>query len=298
MLLAGLSITGCQEKDAPLPEDTYPLTFTGTIEQLATRSSISGVWDGSERIAVLSMSGSDAGVVKNYATDSNGLMNSPDPFFWKKENESKDISAWYCGDGSTAVGQSNSTSVSSWTVRQDQTGDGYAQSDFLYATGTCEYNGNNSLAFHHQISRIVVNIMGDGALKDPAEIASVKIGERNIALSASFTAPAKGSQTGEWTLGESDSDIVPNAVSAQKGCLASYEALLIPQNMDGRTFIAVTLSNGDVLTYEPSEGEASLLAGYQYTYNVQVGDLKLDVTVEVGVAWGEGETIDIDSEIR
>lgn len=297
-LFAGLSVVGCKVENTDLPDGTYPLTFTGTIEQLATKASTSGTWDGSERVAVLSMSGADAGVVKNYATDANGLMNSSDPFFWKNKKETKDVSAWYCGDGSTAAGGSNSTSVSSWTVMADQSGDGYSKSDFLYATGVCEFEGNNSLVFYHQISRVVINILNDGTLKDASEIGSVIIGDRNVALNASFIAPAKGNQTGEWTAEEYNGEITPGAMAASEGSLASYQALLIPQDMDEKPFISINLSNGSVLTYTPSEGEADLQAGFQYTYNVKVSDLKLDVTVEEGVSWEEGETVDIDSEAK
>lgn len=297
-LFAALSVAGCKVENTDLPEGMYPLTFNGAIEQLVTKSSVEGTWDGSERIAVLSMSGNDAGVVKSYATDANGLMNSSDPFFWSKKNESKDVSAWYCGDGSTDAGGSNSTSIGSWTVQRNQIGDGYQQSDFLYANGVCRYDGNNTLLFYHQLARVVINILNDGVLSDASEIGSVTVGDRNMGLTALFKAPDKGNQTGEWTVEEYDGDIVPNQIGANEGCLASYEAMLIPQNMVGKSFITVALAKGGALTYVPSAGDAELLPGFQYTYNVKVSDLRLDVAVESGASWEEGETIDIDSDIR
>lgn len=297
-LFAGLSVVGCKVENTDLPDGTYPLTFTGTIEQMVTKSSISGTWNGSERVAVLSMSGSDAGVVKNYATDADGLMNASDPFYWSRKNESKELSAWYCGDGSTDAGGSNSTSVSSWAVRGTQTDGGYLESDFLYATGECKFEGDNLLVFYHQISKVVVNILSDSSISDPSEISSVMLGEASIALEGMFEAPSSGNQTGVWTAGASDGEIIPNPVAAGEGCMLSYEALLIPQNMEGKPFIVIDLAGGGRLTYVPTAGEADLLPGFQYVYNVKVGDLKLDVTVDAGVSWEDGETIDIDSAVK
>ena len=76
--------------------------------------------------------------IKIYAPSNNGnnvTLTSDDPFYWQSKDETKTIRAWYCGDSSTASGGINTGGVpTSWSVQPDQNeGEGYQQSDFLYA---------------------------------------------------------------------------------------------------------------------------------------------------------------------
>lgn len=131
-----------------LPDGQYPMTFTTSVDGLtATRAAgtADGAWTATDRIAVRVGNASTAGEVKEYAPSmingNSATLTSATPFYWQTSGETKTVSAWYCGDGSTASGGSNATAVpASWAVKADQSvtssgnaPDAYQQSDFLYA---------------------------------------------------------------------------------------------------------------------------------------------------------------------
>lgn len=300
LLLAGILATGCEKKnDNVFPQSEYPLVIKGSIESPAMKSTSEDSWTGSERIAVKSVLGDGTPATRTYSTDASGIMSSADPFYWNSSDETKHVTAWYCGDGSSDEGEENGESLAQWSVRSDQTGDGYQMSDLLYAGGNLSYGKDNSLVFYHQVSKIIVNIMDEGSLSGASDIASVSIGDGSVFLSGNFAAPEEGSSTGSWTASGEKGRIIPRQTEeATAGSLASYEAIAIPQDMQGEVFIIISLSDGGTLKYIPSEDEAELLPGFMHRYNVTVEGLELKVTAETGIPWENGETIDIDSDIK
>ena len=295
-----LALTACSDDttgdDSRLPDGEYPIAFTAAVDGLTvTRAGTAdGEWATTDRIAVQVGDAESGNGIKIYAPSGNGnnvTLTSDDPFYWQRNNETKTVSAWYCGDGSTASGGRNAGAVpASWSVQPDQDKDeGYQRSDFLYAAPKeIQFSGDKSLAFTHQTARVVINIRNAEAATDADVISSVVIGnEHNLALSGGYSAPTGGSgTTGTWNTSGRTGTITPKEITASSSSsdiLKTYAALVIPQNMSGKKFIAVSLMDGNTYYYTPQNTDADLKSGTQYTYNITVkyGYLEV-VTVEDG----------------
>lgn len=309
--LTGIMAAGCTEEtdsDKRLPDGKYPMTFTAAVDGLTvTRAGTAdGEWTDADWIAV-----QVSDEIKIYAPSNNGnnvTLTSDDPFYWQSKDETKTIRAWYCGDSSTASGGINTGGVpTSWSVQPDQNeGEGYQQSDFLYAAPKDISFGSTdkSLAFTHQTARVVINIKNAEAATDADVISSVVIGnEKNLVLSGKYTAPTRVNvTTGTWDIsGGTMGTITPKDITASGSgdILKTYAALVIPQNMSEQKFIAVSLRDGNTYYYTPQSTDADLKSGTQYTYNITVKHGYLEVmTVKTGGTWGGGEeTTNVTSKI-
>ncbi|WP_455622042.1 fimbrillin family protein [Parabacteroides sp.] len=281
------------ERGTELPAGKYPITFATTVETPAlTRSTTDNSWDGGERIAL--MVGDE---VREYAASStDGILSAPSgvtPFYWQAATEKKTVRAWYT---STYSG----TEPASFAVQADQSGEGYQKSDFLYAPAkeiSFSDRADASLGFYHQTARVVINIKNAEAATSTDAIESVRIGYAdNLALSGSYTVPTgPGNTAGIWntTTGRPamgainpKEPAIPNTLAGGETALASYTALVIPQDMTGKPFIAIKLK-GDPQTYSytPRTGEAALQGGKLYTYDITVKQGRLEVAASAGGVW-------------
>lgn len=305
-----LALTACSDDttgdDSRLPDGEYPMTFTAVVDGLTvTRAGTAdGEWTTTDWIAV-----QVSDEIKIYAPSNNGnsvTLTSSDPFYWQSKDETKTVSAWYCGDGSTASGGINTGGVpTSWRVQPDQDkGDGYQESDFLYAAPKDISFGNTdkSLDFTHQTARVVINIKNAEAAMEADVISSVVIGyENNLALSGTYTAPTEGNATDTWnTSGGTKGTITPKDITPTSGSsdiLKTYAALVIPQKMSEQKFIAVTLADNKTYYYTPQDKEANLESGTQYTYNITVKHDRLEVVTVKDGAWGDsGVETEVESK--
>lgn len=313
------AFAGCTDNTATdgnrLPDGKYPMTFTATVDGLTvTRAAntADGEWTTGDKIAVQVNNIVPGNEIKEYTpSEINGnraSLTSDDPFYWQTTDETKTVSAWYCGDGSTAADKSNAGAVpASWAVQADQAqADGYQKSDFLYAA---EKNikfddADKSLPFAHQTPRVVINIKKAEAATDAGVISKVIIGDnQNLALSGTYT-PTQGSgTTGTWNISSGNKGtIIPKVTTTSSGdgdILKTYAALVIPQKMSGKKFIAVTLTDGNTYYYTPQNTDADLESGNQYTYEITVkyGYLEV-VTGETNGVWGDGGTDDVASTTK
>lgn len=285
-----------------LPDGKYPMAFTAGVDGLAaTRATTDNTWAGNEEVAVWMGSGDP----KKYTPAAGGTSvtlqaaTGEKPFYWESTSNIN-VSAWYLGTGYAA------TLPTTWSVKATQSGDGYQQSDFLYApaksiafnpqTGT-----DNSLTFYHQTAKVIINIRKEGILTDASKITSVIIGN-NIALKGTYTAPTGNGTAGTWTPTTDGKGTItpktltnPNTVSFGSGstaetALASYEALVIPQTVTtGENFIGITV-DGSNYWYKAETGSNELKAGYVHTYNITVKGEKLEVTMNSSMSWGTGSS--------
>lgn len=313
-----LALTACSDDttgdDSRLPDGEYPMTFTAAVEGLTvTRAgTANGEWTDADWIAVQvsdAESGNDE--IKIYAPSkidgNSATLTSDDPFYWQRNNETKTVSAWYCGDGSTASKGENAKQVpTKWSVQKNQNeGEGYQMSDFLYAApqDISFDSTDKSLAFTHQTARVVINIKKAEAATGADVISSVVIGnENNFALLGNYTAPSQGSAatTGTWnTSGGTTGTITPKDITASgsSNVLKTYAALVIPQNMSGKKFIAVILKDGTAYYYTPQDTDADLESGKQYTYNITVKYGYLEVVTVKDGTWGSGGETSVTSKI-
>lgn len=312
-----LALTACSDDttgdNSRLPDGEYPMTFTAAVDGLTiTRAGTAdGKWTITDQIAVQVSNAESGNGIKIYAPSGNGnnaTLTSDDPFYWQSSDETKTVSAWYCGDGTTASGKENAEKVpTSWSVQPDQDkGDGYQQSDFLYAAPKDISFGSmdNSLEFTHQTARVVINIKKAEAATEISSITKVTIGyDDNLALSGTYSVPTEGNATtGTWDIsGGTMGTITPKDITASgsSDILKTYAALVIPQNMSDKKFIAVTLADKNTYYYTPQDTDADLKSGTQYTYNITVKHGYLEVvTVKTDGVWGDGGTTDpVESKI-
>lgn len=302
------AFAACTDDDADdgttLPDGKYPMAFTAGVDGLAaTRATTDNTWAGNEEVAVWMGSGDP----KKYTPAAGGTSvtlqaaTGEKPFYWESTSNIN-VSAWYLGTGYAA------TLPTTWSVKATQSGDGYQQSDFLYApaksiafnpqTGT-----DNSLTFYHQTAKVIINIRKEGILTDASKITSVIIGNNNnIALKGTYTAPTGNGTAGTWTPTTDGKGTItpktltnPNTVSFDSGstaetALASYEALVIPQTVTtGENFIGITV-DGTNYWYKAETGSNELKAGYVHTYNITVKGEKLEVTMNSSMSWGTGSS--------
>lgn len=309
-----LALTACSDDttgdDSRLPDGEYPMTFTAAVDGLTvTRAGTAdGKWTTTDQIAVQVNNAKSGNGIKIYAPSEDGssaTLTSNDPFYWQSSDETKTVSAWYCGDGTTASGGINTGKVpASWRVQENQNeNEGYQRSDFLYAAPKDISFGSmdNSLAFTHQTARVVINIKNAEAATEADVISSVVIGnENNLALSGDYAAPTGvNATTGTWDIsGGTMGTITPKDITASgsSDILKTYAALVIPQNMSDQKFIAVTLTDNNTYYYTPHTVDADLKSSTQYTYNITVkyGYLEV-VTVKTDSEWGDGTTETVTS---
>lgn len=297
MLLSACAVS-CSDNDDPeqdasaLPDNTYPVEFTASIEQLS-RSTADDSWNGDESITVQSVLAADqASADWNAAhtavyTPVQGKLTSGTPAYWKSKDEVRQARAWYLGNGTTST-----ELPSQWAVGADQSR-GLQDGDLLYAYGSASFEGSNNLAFYHQTAKIVINIKLEG--NSGIGVASVAIGNNNLAVDGTFTAPANGATVGSWNPGTANATITPFELPAPQGYDNSYSALMIPQDITGKVFMNVTMADGSNLVYASNTSE--LLSGRLYTFDVTINhELKtIEVKVVTGATWGNGENQDVAS---
>lgn len=205
--LAILVLAACS-KEKVRGLDMPELRLTAGIEAMTRTTADDNAWTGGEQVAVESTSSTEGiqSEVKIYTAAADGTLTTDIPFGWTRDDERKRFRAWYCADGSSAAGGANATAApDKWTVKADQRGEGYAQSDLLFAATEASYSDYVAnpvpMKFYHQISKVVVNIVKSEYATSAERISSVHIGG-DLLLEASYVAPdAGGAMMGDWGSG-------------------------------------------------------------------------------------------------
>ena len=263
VLLLGLS--ACTQDGLPTDgAEGTPMTFTATgldFPEARSRATVDGNWTGVSTVAV-----KIGGEVKDYTVtpSADGLsatLTSTDPFYWTR-TEPVTVSAWPKADASSA-------DMPLVVVQADQSGDGFAKSDFIAAEPQVVSIGAPSLKFTHRTARLTVTLTpGDGINR--VEEATLKF-------------------TGLDTEGGNPASITPYHTAGT----VVYEALVAPQTIaQGTAFITVTL-NGTTYSYVP-DAAIELATGSRYNYTVKVNAKGLELEEVSGGAWtdsGESEEV-------
>ena len=242
--LAATLFTACTQDDAGLlPEasEGIPMTFTATglnptaATTTGTRATVDGDWKGVTAVAI--QIGNE---VKEYrvtpsSDNLTATLSSDDPHYWAG-GSSVTVSAWWpYTDGQV--------SMPTVTVKADQRGDGYAQSDHIgVAEELLHYNGGTpTLAFTHRTARIVVTVSGG-----TSSISSVRLTNLSTA------------------------DGNPGEIIAHDAGSGIYEALVTPQSVtQGTAFVTIATTDGKTYVYR-MQGAAEWKAGEEYTYTVSL----------------------------
>lgn len=269
-----LSAASCSEMtdddDTALPGGKYPMAFTAVVDEpVATRATTENTWSGGEAVAV-----QVGGEVKKYTTAARGNLTATDPFYWRN---TKDISvtAWYPYLNSHPT---------TWTVQADQSGNGYQQSDMLYASQLVRFQ-SPGLTFKHLPAKVIINLKyGDGPTADDVTNATVSIVSQNLTS-------GNINSGGTMEQAATGSDVItPNKLTgATSGYQLSVQSLLVPQQMQGQKFIQVVLNDGTTYYYTPGNGDANLQSGKVYTYAITVKNGNLTATPQTVTAWTDNK---------
>ena len=256
-----LGLSACTQDGLPTDgAEGTPMTFTATgldFPEARSRATVDGNWTGVSTVAV-----KIGGEVKDYTVtpSADGLsatLTSTDPFYWTR-TEPVTVSAWPKADASSA-------DMPLVVVQADQSGDGFAKSDFIAAEPQEVSIGSPSLKFTHRTARLTVTLTpGDGI--NSVEGAAVKLlGLNTTNGNPSFITPYHVAET------------------------AVYEALVAPQSIaQGTAFITVTL-NGTTYSYIP-QAVIELEAGNRYNYTVKVNAKGLELESVSGGEWTDSGT--------
>ena len=286
-----LAAAACTQDDAgTLPDGTQPLTLTAAIEGSAdTRATVDNRWNGDETIA-LQVTDGDGTEWYEYKTDGEGKLSGN--YYWTKQG-SITVQGLY---PNITVENNGLT----WSVEEDQSSDAdYQSGDLLCSESkTVGFAQTPALTFYHQTAKVVVNIKSDGLPESigatPGDI-SLTIGEGDIlALDGAFTLPkavdADGRWLGTWTPGTTKGSISPHlATATETGNFATYEALVIPQNVTaGTRLLAFTAKKGTTVYgpfYYTLQKDAIWKPGHVYTYDITIFHYGLDVQVSESIDW-------------
>lgn len=290
-----LAATACTQDDAgTLPDGTQPLTLTAAIEGSAdTRATVDNRWNGNETIA-LQVTDGNGTEWYDYTVDDKGNLSGD--YYWTNPS-SITVQGLY----PNIMAESNDWT---WSVEEDQSSDAAYQSGDLLCSESkiVSFGQTSTLTFYHQTAKVVVNIKSDGLPESisvtPGDI-SLTIGEGDIlaldgALSLPKAAGADGRWLGTWTPGTTKGSISPHlATATETGNFATYEALVIPQDMAADTKLLTFTAEKDDTGYGPFyymlQNDTEWKAGYKYTYNVTITLYGLQVSVDTGsMTWDNG----------
>lgn len=308
VLLACVGFASCSqddlaEKDTSLPAGKYPLELTASIGEAiaapATRGTAHGTWPykGSLKI-VSSIDQKDEDniewnlVNKNYyysvSADGTVELHNTERY-WKKSDERLHIFA-----GARILGMEGVR----WSVRPDQSNEADLNySDYLTAYGILSFHEKeHTLEFRHLTSKITVKLKQSDYLKaqDPDAV-KVTLGtkDKQWYIEGSF----KGQPKEIWLEAEEGreqtEEIIPykNPNQTDAGIYATYEAVLIPQQITG-TGKTIQVKVGDAIyNYEIKCDKDKFSGGEEWIYNITVKENELDVTIDKSenISWDEND---------
>ena len=289
---AALAATACTNDElgnGTLPGGKYPLELTAanlheavaTPAVTGTRSTVDGNWEDALSVAV--QVGGENGPVKEYkvaSTSGNGakltcstLTEADTQFWWTSSNESKKVRAWYPYSETVPV---------DWSVSLTQTEETLKKEDFMMTDGQVTVSLNNpQIAFSHLLAKVEINLIQSEYLRNASKVSVSLPGmyETGTLRDLSSSRPVIVRNNEE----KADKEIIPYRLpSANDGCYASYQALIIPDEEQKTRKINVivddviyTLSN--MATYNPR---------FRYTYNITVQEEGLEIaSIEQSIDW-------------
>lgn len=283
-LIGICGVVSCSDECVPVSSGQDDGVMKLTAQVVLSRATSDNVWDGdgSESVSV-----SDGEKTATYhVVNAAGDLQPADAgnlLYWASATEAQTVTAWY-------PATDDNQPYEEWTVKADQSGDGYQLSDYMYTRAEVSLQGNHNLPFRHQTAKVEIHLKGDGTTDAVLADADVKI--KNVVLSGTVQDGALAAKTEEDAV-----NVTPKSIVTAAGYLSSYEALLIPQKVEGKVFIEIATS-GDTYTYIPEGDDALLEGASRYVYYVTVGKPGISVEIEKGnMSWGqEGTDIAVDMQ--
>ena len=311
-MLASCSQDELAEKDTSLPAGKYPLELTASIGEAvatpATRGTAHDTWPYNTKFLLhyaRSRQYPDEDNI-NWGNQFicnigvNGTVNITDfgeydaTPYWINSKETIYI---YTGTDPLDYGNGEQ----SWTVKTDQSDEGKLnKSDYLVAYEAFAFQKDYTymLRFRHLTSKITVNLKQSDYLKeqDPDDVkVTLATNNERWYIEGSF----KGQPKEITMVGEGDKrraqEIIPykNPNQTDAGIYATYEAILIPQQITGTGKI-VQIKVGDATySYEIKCDKDKFSGGEEWIYNITVNENELNVSIDYteNISWGtDGNT--------
>jgi hypothetical protein len=283
--LMAASCSDVTDDSTALPDGKYPMTFTASVDGLSVPNPASRAttdvngkttWQENDPVAISMDGGANHKVHKISDAGTGAMIPDGKTLYWSKQQET--LAAWYPVNyiiGNGGGSEVNITNQSSGFGTLENILHAPAQ-EYTYSSG-----GSVAFTFRHALAKVKVTLTkGDGIEESDLSNATV-----------TFTGYTAGSLGYDGMTGSegSNSEITPKTETSS-GSAATYTALVIPQQMQGKKFIKVTIgTEGDARDYyytPTGSTDADLEAGKQYTYTITVKKTGLEVVP--APAWGNG----------
>lgn len=290
--LLAASCSDVTDNGTTLPDGTCPMTFIASVDGLTATRATTGAdgkttWQENDPVAISMDGGANHKEYKISNTTDGAMIPDGDGniLYWSKRQET--LAAWYpvsCTVGSnTGSGEVNITDQNTSFGTLENILHAPAK-DYTYSSG-----GSVAFVFRHALAKVKVTLKkGDGIEDNDLSTATV-----------TFTGYTAGSLGYNGMTGSgSNGDITPKTETASGGA-PTYTALVIPQQMQNKKFIKVTIgADGAARNYfytPAGSTDANLEAGKQYTYTITVKKTGLQVE-SVTASWKDDSAKDGDAE--
>lgn len=281
-LWAALALAACTgDDDAAWPEGGVPLELNAVVEGYEangarTRAATTeNRWEGGEEV-MLHVRNLIYGEQVGYVfMNSDGKLIVASTFMnWISPDEEKTIHALYPA----------SMQPLSFPIENDQTSEGYQQSDYMVAPyiHITVTSPDKTLTFRHLTAKVVVHLeAGYGVTDDELQNATVTFENLNLTGNGIDRNEGTASQVSPAT-----DRIIPNEVTpAANGYVRTVRALFIPQDMSGRKFVKIVTTAGKTFYYIPASGKANFFSGKMYEYRLTVTSEGIKDTGAEGGTW-------------
>jgi hypothetical protein len=289
--LMAASCSDVTDDGTALPDGKYPMTFTASVDGLSVPNPASRAttdvngqttWQENDPIAISIDGGANHKVYKISDAGTGAMIPDGETLYWSKQQEN--LAAWY--PVNYIIGNGGDSEVS---ITNQRSGFGTLENilhapsqDYTYSSG-----GSVAFTFRHALAKVKVALKkGDGIEESDLSNATVRL--------TGYTAGSLG--YGGMTGSEgSNGEITPKTETPADGGAATYTALVIPQQMQGKKFIKVTITMNGVerdYYYTPAGStDANLEGGKQYAYTITVKKTGLQVE-SVTASWNDNAADD------
>lgn len=283
LALLAASCSTDEDDGTTLPDGKYPMTFTAQVDGLTqTRATTDDngttSWTADDLVAI-SMDGGTSHKqykINNATSGAMSPMNNTNTLYWSKTQER--LAAWHpvsCTIGTTTGGgEVNITNQSS----------GFGTLENILHAPATDYTFSSSptaFTFRHALAKVKVTLQKGAGIED-SDLSNATV------CFMGYTAGTLG--YGGMTGSGDNGSISSKKETSSDGSAATYTALLIPQKMQGKPFIKVTIGTSDATRdyyYTPmGENDANLEAGNQYSYTITVKKTGLEVE-SVTASWND-----------
>lgn len=287
LCLLAASCSDVTDDGTTLPDGTYPMSFTASVDGLtATRATTDAdgktSWQENDLVAISMDGGVNHKEYKISNANTGAMVPNGDgnTLYWSKRQET--LAAWH--PVSCTVG--SNTGSGEVDITDQHSGFGTLENILHAPAQDYTYSSSNPVAFvfRHALAKVKVTLKkGDGIEESDLSNATVTF--------TGYTAGSLG-YGGMTGSGDGNGDITPKT-ETPGGSATTYTALVIPQQMQGKKFIKVTIGVGGAARdyfYTPTgNDDANLEAGKQYTYTITVKKTGLQVE-SVTASWNDSAT--------